>query len=102
MTGGELLDECASVEKPGFDLTEKQKLHQSWCLSYIQGITEGLLIYGGSCRPGLICLPEHYNYLQMARVVVKYLHAHPESHHLGAVVLIPLAYQKDFPCETRK
>ena len=103
MTGGELLDECATVEKAPEDLNDQQAIRQVNCLYYIQGVTEGLLLAGKNTgRFPTFCLPKDYNYLQMARIIVKTLRERPESHHIQAVVLIPVIYNHFFPCNAKK
>jgi hypothetical protein len=103
--GNALLSFCQSVEKA--ELTDTDAIALQFCYGYIQGVIDGDGIWQGMMSydknhthdKAKYCLPEEgFLYMQVARVVVKFLKEHPENLHWAGSVLVHNAFVKAFPC----
>jgi hypothetical protein len=87
-TGNEFLAHCQS------------DVGQLYCLGYVDGAVGTLVVAAAAYKsPRLVCVPEGVTVGQSAKVVERYLEAHPENLHLGARVLVFAALMATWPCK---
>ena len=76
-------------------------MKQLTCLRYARGLADGLelwhLIDPGSAK---ICVPKQVDAQQLVEVGKKYYRENPKDQHTEAAVLLGLAFQDAFPCDT--
>lgn len=63
------------------------------CLGYVLGVADTLGATGNACIP-----PDTMED-QTRDLVIKYLHDHPESRHLGAASQVGISLMTAFPCK---
>ena len=101
MTGNDLLRMCEN--KRGS--TDPASLA---CLTYVMGLRDAFNIAAREMYPQFInseynkklrvCLPYKVTNGQLAKVLLKYLRAHPEQRHENSYILTAQAMKKAFPC----
>ena len=90
MTGNELLTLCQS------DLA----VEHTFCSGYVDGALGAFVVASVAYKsPRLVCVPEGVTVGQSAKVVERYLEAHPENLHFGARVLVFAALMATWPCK---
>jgi hypothetical protein len=103
--GNALLHNCQTIEKA--ELTDSDAFFLQFCYGYIQAVIDGETVSRGVRSAdkshvydkSKFCLPESgILYVQLARVVVKYLKEHPEELHWTASALVHSALVKGFSC----
>jgi hypothetical protein len=117
-SGSALLSECERYEKYGGGETTNDS-GAAACFAYIRGVSETALHYEyllemvakgerriaaarkESAHPALsssVCAPDGVTIGQTVRVVVKYLHDHPERLHESRLALTLDSLKAAFPC----
>ena len=98
VNGNGLYDDCKS------DKTDSlYHVKQSACLSYIQGIVDGVDLennYHKSER--YYCLPKNVTMGQIRDVVAQFLESNPAKRHLPAAILVVVSLEEVFPCPSSK
>jgi hypothetical protein len=99
--GNSLLSECQDGIGAMNGAPAKNPLGAGHCVGVLQATMDTLDIFheaAGATR--LVCVPEGgIPMVQSMRVMVKYLHEHPESLHLNESVLVVSAMKSAFPCD---
>ncbi len=74
-----------------------------FCSGYTIGFMDGwTYMDNDDPKDDEICVPEKVTYLQMTKIVVKYIEEHPEREHEPVAILIPDALFDVFPCSSTK
>lgn len=112
-TGNQLVTQCNDGNY------QARNERWSYCVAYVVGVADGVQLgilntlhdYNGlaaknaGSKMSLIshyCMPdENVTYNQMALVVSKYLHEHPESLNLSSVVLVVYSFDNAWPCGSK-
>jgi hypothetical protein len=95
-SGNELLSRCKA-----------QNHERTWCLGYLQGFHNGLVIadalglrlLGGT---SVYCMPPNVTVGQIVDVVVRFLEQNPAIRHENAEWLTLAALTHAFPCQTTR
>ena len=104
--GNDLLQKCNNVIKIYEDgmeeseTTENMLADASFCSGMMQGMTNTIIFFDAfRVTQNVVCLPENgISNGQAAKVVIKYLKAHPEQLHVADSGLAFLALMDAFPC----
>jgi hypothetical protein len=92
--GNWLLTSCQIAVKahddPSFTANKMESFQNGYCLGIIQGVTDASQD---------VCPGEHVTYVQITRVVLKYLQDHPEQLDQHGSTLVYRALVKAFPCK---
>lgn len=102
--GNDLLRKCVAAEKAadGANQGEREAVDAIDCMSYLQGILDMNMLYQAALNKPkpqtFFCLPTNIKNGQAARIVVKYLRAHPEQLHRSGAILAVTAFAEAFPC----
>lgn len=107
--GNSLIRSCSSAVKllNGLPGIEEEHVGMAFCVGFVRGVSETMVINGNSLSPSKIqrigiCNPDKRSYPipsdQGVRVVLKYLENHPEKLGEDDIVLVIRALQKAFPC----
>lgn len=104
-TGRELLDQCtkalALLAGQGAALSEADRNDASFCLGFVQGVTNIVSIsYYVKPRGQMFCPPpgEVIPLDAAVKALVDYLKAHPERLSARKVTLAAAAFMKAYPC----
>ena len=110
-SGNNFLEVCSSIEISPDKMNAADLANMSRCQGFMQGLGDGVgvatavikqsnpaLNLKGSISDLGICFPVEVNYLQVIRVVLKYIREHPEQAHLPSAVLAFTADLQAFPC----
>jgi hypothetical protein len=108
-SGNDFLSECSTLDKEASSLTNVEMLKNLSCVFYIRGLMDGTtyedarILAESSVKLKLpaypFCLPaESVQFLQLGRVVLKYIRDNPEKAHLQTSVLVFAAVRNAFPC----
>lgn len=89
-SGNDFLAQC--------DSSDTGSWMQGFCRGYIMGIADGIQLL--STTP--TCPPEHMTAGQFYRIVMKYVHDHPERTDKSTVILASDAWVAAFPCPAKK
>lgn len=102
--GNGLLNDCAAAERVADGGQQSvDAIDAIRCVTYVEGIGDmnsayRVLLNERHEQP-FFCQPDAgLQNQQAARIVVKYLRAHPERLHEPAVLLVTLALSEAFPC----
>jgi hypothetical protein len=103
--GNKLLTDCGALvsflDRQSIDSTNSTGM--GFCSGLMQGLIHMNQIYGHSLKDkALFCTPDGVNNGQAARIVVKYLRAHPEELHKPGSILAFAALKEAFPCAKTK
>lgn len=99
--GSELLRNCTAAvrQADGATLNDEDLVRSVWCTGYVGGFLDGLAVMrwkGGATK---VCLPEQgIENEQAARIVVKYLRAHPEVLHESGRISLLISIAEAFTC----
>ena len=107
--GNALLEGCNSAicifdGKDKSNVTGKA-MSMGLCMGLVRGMIDAGTIINTLAQThdytkhSLYCVPKDVSTIQAARVVVKYLEAHPKDLHQKGTGLIALALAKSFPCK---
>jgi hypothetical protein len=92
-SGSQLLDRCATVMTEGAD-----KSDQAYCLGYIAAVADtfscSIPLFDFYWKPS-----SQMTNGQLVRVVMNWLHDHPENLHFAASSVVANALQDAFPCK---
>jgi hypothetical protein len=100
--GSELLRSCNAAVRlsDGEQLTPDDITRAVWCTGYIGGFLDGLALMGWKGATTKVCLPKNgIENDQAARVLVKYLKAHPEFLHESGRASLIVALGEAFACK---
>ena len=105
-SGNDFVRICSVIDK---DTKEKNPLEVAQalsCLNYVEGFVHGVyeeVSYAHAVTdkepPKPFCLPGDVEDAQTVRVVLKYVHDHPDKAHMATATLIVLALASSFPCK---
>ena len=90
-TGNQFLATCADVPDRSIQTAE--------CVAYVMGVWDGFVF--GEVRHSL-CVNDYATPLQLKRITVNYIAAHPEKAHKASVLLVTDALKEAFPCPTKE
>nr|WP_314492379.1 Rap1a/Tai family immunity protein [uncultured Pseudomonas sp.] len=97
-TGNELLQWCKNVLSN--NEAESTSYTAGYCTAVVITVGDLVKSINHDLGPKLqICVPSGVSNGQMVRILVKYLEANPEKHHINATTLTILATQQAFPCK---
>jgi hypothetical protein len=106
MNGSALQEECRAANNPDEDIhSEKDKTDLVHCLGYIRGTLDTFTVwkkFDGKNTDAVVrstCVPQAVSAGQAAKLVLKYLSAHPENLHWSAPALILIPMSVAFPCK---
>lgn len=89
-TGNDFLQVCSD--------TSDYSMQSLECVSYVMGVWDGFVLG----KPGQsYCINDEATPLQLKRIVVKYISAHPERAHTATASLTIDAIQAAFPCPSK-
>jgi hypothetical protein len=91
-TGNKLREQCAAA------IRHEMSIDAGLCIGFINGYQQVAVMLPPSANVKLACWPDGATPDQIAKIVVKYLDAHPEKLHLPATQLIYDATYEVFPC----
>ena len=115
-SGNRFLEVCSVIEKADRSerITESDLDDVSFCTGFMIGVNDGASVgifmvksvkslsdLKGKMDDISICLPEGVTTGQEIRVLLKYLHAHPEQAHLPTAGLVMMAEFDAFPCSVK-
>jgi hypothetical protein len=89
-SGNDFLAQC--------DSSDTGSWKQGFCRGYIMGIADGIQLLSTTTT----CPPEHMTAGQFYRIVVKYIHDHPERTDKLTVILASEAWTASFACPVKK
>ena len=94
--GNWLLSSCQvavkELDDPSFTASKMESFQNGYCLGIVQGVSD---------TSQDVCPGEHVSYIQITRVVLKYLQDHPEQLDQHGSTLVYRALAKAFPCQKR-
>lgn len=99
--GSELLRACNAAVRlsDGETLAPDDIARATWCTGYIGGFLDGLALMGWKGGTTKVCLPpKGIENDQAARILVKYLRAHPEILHESGRTSLIVAIGEAFAC----
>jgi hypothetical protein len=102
--GNELLRKCnatVTLADNAADLSADEAMQAIFCTGYLDGFLDAhqLSVDVGKGRP-FFCLPkEGIQVIQAARIVTKWLKAHPEELHESGRASVAIAIAQVFPCQ---
>lgn len=99
----QFLSRCSVVERVDIHKMEvpaKDAKDLGFCFGYIWAVVDSVTLVSadGKGKPSL-CVPEDVTSTQAAKIVIKYGNDHPEELNQLAMVVIPEAVRKSFPCK---
>lgn len=105
-SGNAFLRLCSAVDKDVNELTQRELLGLLECLGYVDGYLEGVIAEAGFVdaskgdkkTPTPYCQPTGLENPQTIRIVLKYIHNHPEEAHAPTALLMFEALSESFPC----
>lgn len=97
-TGNNLLEQCSLVERADNTLNDTDYMNMMFCLGTVYGVRSMTSALQTMAR-GESCIPLTASNGQVARIVVKYLRAHPSELHQDSALLVLKALNEAFPCE---
>ena len=103
-SGNAFLSMCHDLGKPTEELTQVQMLHGNFCLSYLNGLSDGVMLEinlsNQSGKPLVLpyCVPPEAKKIQMYLVLIKYVQDNPAQAHLSTATLFGRAMKAAFPC----
>lgn len=107
-SGNAFLAGCA----PGFEKADQPSTQTDIevvgllaCIGFLHGVTDGMILgtsfangATNTTSPAPWCMPPTATAIQVGRVLVKYIRAHPETAHESPSVLALYAFRDAFPC----
>jgi len=98
--GTELLRKCSAGVKAADrqTLTAREITDAAWCAGYLHGVSDMQAITTAMGAQPLLCVPQDVRLGQQARIVVKFLQAHPEWMHVEGRLLVVGALKEAFAC----
>lgn len=102
--GNKLQEQCRAVNKAPEQMTASEQLKLMYCFGFIRGTLDAVTLTLGydknhSLADFETCIPEEVSTGQQAKVLLKYLDAHPEDLHMFGSSLVLLAMRNAFPCK---
>jgi Ssp1 endopeptidase immunity protein Rap1a len=100
--GNELLRKCSAGVKAadGKPLTGQEIIDATWCAGYLHGLSDMHAILTAMGSQPLACFPEEVPLGEEARIVVKFLEAHPEWLRVEGRFLAVGALKETFACSS--
>jgi len=103
VTGGDLLNRCASSEKSmnGAPLSPDETMDAMWCMGYVSGLLDGFSI--GDFRVAgakAVCPPEEsLTRSEALKIINQWLRDHPQDSDKSGRRSAIIALSKAFPCK---
>jgi hypothetical protein len=83
----------------GATLNAEDIVRSVWCSGYVGGFLDGLAVMRWKGGEQKVCLPQNgIENEQAARIVVKYLRAHPEVLHESGRISLLVSITEAFKC----
>jgi hypothetical protein len=108
-SGNAFLRLCSAIDADEKDRTHEDYQHGMMCIAFVEGVVQGVseeIGYAHSMTnkppPAPFCLPDDVENGQIVRIVLRYIHNHPEEAHRKTSMLVALALQGSFPCRSKK
>jgi hypothetical protein len=107
-SGNAFLRTCHAADKSADEMTTSELCNVNHCLSFLDGLEEGVLLEmdlsRASGHPLLFpyCVTLGVTKEQPFRILLKYIRDNPAKTHLKTAVLFGMAMQEAFPCPDKK
>lgn len=105
VTGTTLQERCRTINQDHESLTQRQQNDLISCLGYIRGTLDTIETWR-NIEPRTAdvmvrntCVPNEVSAGQAAKIIIKYLDAHPENLHFDGPVIITLIMRETYPCK---
>jgi hypothetical protein len=107
-SGNAFVRVCSVIDKDPKEHNALEVAQDVACVKYVEGLVQGVyeeISYSHAVTdkepPKPFCLPGDVEDAQTVRIVLKYVHDHPDKAHMATSTLILLALAWSFPCQTK-